>query len=685
MDEPTTDRQGATTRGEAEDRLDSWKRIAAYLKRDVSTVQRWERREAMPVHRHQHDKLGSVFAFRSELDVWWTSRRGDLAGDGDGAAVESSPPSLPQLPPPALAQSPASRLRLAIAMLAGVLLAVVAAIDYARRNDFFWRSPLADAKFTPLLDFDGDEEAAAISRDGRRLAFVATKQGRVDAWLSTIDSGTYRNLTRGQVGELINPATRTLLFSSDGQSVYVWARRAEGFRPDDVNILTTPVEEGPLSLYLAHAAEVDVSRDGRHLVYHTTAPGDPMFIRDLDAAPGTADRRLYGAEDGVHCHFPVWSPDDQYIYFVRGVPPNDWDVWRVKTTGEGLERITQHESRVAYPVFLDRHTLLYLADDADRSGPWIYAMDLERRVPHRVSLGVETFTSLAASADGSHLAATVANPRTSLWHLALEPDQATTPAVPTPMTANGTSPRFADTGVIFIARAGQSIWRLHDDQRSELWSTARGRIVGALALSFDRRSLAFSVEEAGKMRLYVMDSDGSHARVIADTLALRGSPAWSPDGGSILIAAMRDEAPRLTRIFINGDAPVPFTSEYSIDPVWSPDGRLVVYSGADVGTTFPLRAAATDGRPHPLAGIMLTRGARRFAFVPDSQKLVILAGQIGHKNLAVLDLETGAKRTLAELPADFVVHDFDISATGTEVVFERIVNNSHIALIERKL
>lgn len=187
------------------------------------------------------------------------------------------------------------------------------------------------------------------------------------------------------------------------------------------------------------------------------------------------------------------------------------------------------------------------------------------------------------------------------------------------------------------------------------------------------------------MRLYVMDSDGSHARVIADTLALRGNPAWSPDGGSILIAAMRDEAPRLTRIFINGDAPVPFTSEYSIDPVWSPDGGLVVYSGADVGTTFPLRAAATDGRPHPLAGIMLTRGARRFAFLSDSQKLVILAGQIGHKNLAVLDLETGAKRTLAELPADFVVHDFDISATGTEVVFERIVNNSHIALIERKL
>jgi hypothetical protein len=48
--------------GRQEDRLDSWKKIASYLKRDVSTVQRWERREGMPVHRHLHDKLGSVFA-----------------------------------------------------------------------------------------------------------------------------------------------------------------------------------------------------------------------------------------------------------------------------------------------------------------------------------------------------------------------------------------------------------------------------------------------------------------------------------------------------------------------------------------------------------------------------------------------------------------------------------------------
>lgn len=55
--------------------LDSWKEIASYVRRDVSTVQRWEKREGMPVHRHVHDKRGSVYAYRSELDAWLQSRR----------------------------------------------------------------------------------------------------------------------------------------------------------------------------------------------------------------------------------------------------------------------------------------------------------------------------------------------------------------------------------------------------------------------------------------------------------------------------------------------------------------------------------------------------------------------------------------------------------------------------------
>jgi len=55
--------------------LGSWKEIASYVKRDVSTVQRWEKREGMPIHRHVHDKRGSVYTFSSELDAWLQTRK----------------------------------------------------------------------------------------------------------------------------------------------------------------------------------------------------------------------------------------------------------------------------------------------------------------------------------------------------------------------------------------------------------------------------------------------------------------------------------------------------------------------------------------------------------------------------------------------------------------------------------
>lgn len=58
----------------AEERLDSWKEIASYLKRAVRTVQRWEKEERLPVRRHQHRSGGSVYASKPELDAWWNQK-----------------------------------------------------------------------------------------------------------------------------------------------------------------------------------------------------------------------------------------------------------------------------------------------------------------------------------------------------------------------------------------------------------------------------------------------------------------------------------------------------------------------------------------------------------------------------------------------------------------------------------
>lgn len=54
--------------------LRSWKEIASYAHVSVATVQRWERWERLPVHRHMHRQLGSVYAYPFEIDEWLKSR-----------------------------------------------------------------------------------------------------------------------------------------------------------------------------------------------------------------------------------------------------------------------------------------------------------------------------------------------------------------------------------------------------------------------------------------------------------------------------------------------------------------------------------------------------------------------------------------------------------------------------------
>lgn len=60
---------------EAVDRLDSWKEIASHMKRTVRTVQRWEKREGLPVHRHTHLRGSTVYAFKTEIGIWLAGRR----------------------------------------------------------------------------------------------------------------------------------------------------------------------------------------------------------------------------------------------------------------------------------------------------------------------------------------------------------------------------------------------------------------------------------------------------------------------------------------------------------------------------------------------------------------------------------------------------------------------------------
>jgi TolB-like protein/Tfp pilus assembly protein PilF len=120
----------------AADRLDSWKEIAAYLKRSVRTVHRWEAEQGLPVRRHLHQSSGTVYAFKSELDKWWARR---------GAELETT------ARPSEEASTTRSRSRLAAALMrwpmaVGLIVAVAGLVSIGH-----WRNRIFTAANPPVI------------------------------------------------------------------------------------------------------------------------------------------------------------------------------------------------------------------------------------------------------------------------------------------------------------------------------------------------------------------------------------------------------------------------------------------------------------------------------------------------------------------------------------------------------
>src|SRR6185295_8989338 len=148
-----------------------------------------EKREGMPVHRHLHDRMGSVYAFRSELDAWARSR---APAEPDTPASVSPGPMAD-----AAAPGPSSfRVRRPWAWVAVALVGLGALGVWALRTSERTGEPLlAGARFQPLTDFEGIEQAAALSRDGRFVAFQSDRDGRMDVWVTQLGTGRFTNLT----------------------------------------------------------------------------------------------------------------------------------------------------------------------------------------------------------------------------------------------------------------------------------------------------------------------------------------------------------------------------------------------------------------------------------------------------------------------------------------------------------
>lgn len=173
MDQPLSG-QSVPEKGSSR-QLDSWKEIASYLERDVTTAQRWEKRENMPVHRHVHARAGSVYAFPPELDAWLQGRRPGLEEEEKELVAQNTVDALSVMNAGRRMPTFSPQVRRWIAASGVILFAVLAAayaIARSRAADTT-RPKIQSLAVLPLKNLSGDPTQDYLA-DGMTEALIGS-------------------------------------------------------------------------------------------------------------------------------------------------------------------------------------------------------------------------------------------------------------------------------------------------------------------------------------------------------------------------------------------------------------------------------------------------------------------------------------------------------------------------------
>ena len=300
--------------------------------------------------------------------------------------------------------------------LASRPVALVACALIALASWMPWRPPrhavediLTRAQMSLLTDWTGAEEGAEISPDGKLVAFLSDHDGEWDLWRHPIGTDQFTNLTKdfpplAAAGFVV----RKLGFSADSSEI--WFNPGDGEPP-----MTIPSGGGVPRPFLPPGTNTPAWSPDGHVVYiDKAALTDPMYVAEGNGA----DPKTILAPGTLKNMNPVYSQDGRWIYFTRGLEPMDessMDVWRLSPSGGQAEQLSNQHLGINYLAPLDARTLLFVARAEDRSGPWLWAFDVDTHQSRRMPLGVHRFTSVSVSRDGQRIVATVDDRGASLW------------------------------------------------------------------------------------------------------------------------------------------------------------------------------------------------------------------------------------------------------------------------------
>jgi Tol biopolymer transport system component len=586
-------------------RLESWKQIAQYLQRDESTVQRWEKREGMPVHRHVHDKRGSVYAFAGELDAWWRSRRHQL----DPPAADALEPRIEGRPGGRTAQH--GYWKWAAGVLTGIV-AVVAILMAWKLKPSDRPAASVNQSLIRLTSTSGLNIDPALSPDGTLLAYASDRAGagNLDIWVQpTREEGPVR--ITSDPGDEIEPS-----FSPDG-AVIVFSKREGGLYAvralgGDARVIVP-----------ASAHEPRLSPDGGWVTYWTGLPGWEMV-----GPPGASGSQFIAPMAGgvpreLAAHFDarhgIWSPDGQAVLFLGPAAPAadgssyDWYLARLdgaRPIQTGAVRALRDAGVSGLPVpgGWGPEGVTFALHDQDRSTVWRLGISTSTGhvmgAPQRLTFGTAIEQSPTISVSGRVALTSVVENR-DVWRVPLDSRKGLVTGTLERVTDNASDDDMqnaSDDGramAFFSSRSGRGeIWLKDLVTGRERQVTYAGGVEGG---RINHEGTVIAVNTSVGVDL-VPATGGPASRFCDDC----GIADWSADDANLLIARIvRNGAYRLSvRERVSGREMV--LAEH---PIWSlyqarfsPDGRWVAFHTTNSSSLRQVYAVPTFAeRPVPFA------------------------------------------------------------------------------------